>query len=83
MGSLKKVEQEVTNFKTQRVVRLKDTDAAGIIFFANYFIFAHETYELFLEEIGYSARRIIQEESFLLSIVHANDTAGRRDHHCP
>jgi 1,4-dihydroxy-2-naphthoyl-CoA hydrolase len=71
MGSLKKVEQEVTNFKTQRVVRLKDTDAAGVIFFANYFIFAHETYELFLEEIGYSPRRIIQQESFLLPIVHA------------
>ena len=61
----------MTNFKTQRVVRLRDTDAAGVIFFANYFIFAHETYELFLEEIGYSPRRIIQQESFLLPIVHA------------
>jgi 1,4-dihydroxy-2-naphthoyl-CoA hydrolase len=68
---LKKVEQEVTSFKTRRVVRLRDTDAAGVIFFVNYFNFAHETYELFLEEIGYSPRRIIQQESFLLPIVHA------------
>jgi len=50
---------------------LKDTDAAGVIFFVNYFVFAHETYELFLEEIGYSLRRIIEQESFLLPIVHA------------
>jgi 1,4-dihydroxy-2-naphthoyl-CoA hydrolase len=65
------VEQEVTSFKTRRVVRLRDTDAAGVIFFVNYFNFAHETYELFLKEIGYSPRRIIQQESFLLPIVHA------------
>ena len=61
----------MTSFKTRRVVRLRDTDAAGVIFFVNYFNFAHETYELFLEEIGYSPRRIIQQESFLLPIVHA------------
>jgi 1,4-dihydroxy-2-naphthoyl-CoA hydrolase len=67
----KKVEQQVTSFKTRRVVRLRDTDAAGVIFFVNYFNFAHETYELFLEEIGYSPRRVIQQESFLLPIVHA------------
>jgi len=68
---LKKVEQEVTSFKIRRVIRLKDTDAAGTVFFLNYFVFAHETYELFLEEIGYSLRRIIEQESFLLPIVHA------------
>ena len=61
----------MTSFKTQRVIRLRDTDAAGVIFFVNYFVFAHETYELFLQEIGYSLRRIIQQESFLLPIVHA------------
>ena len=61
----------MTSFKTLRVVRLRDTDAAGVIFFVNYFNFAHETYELFLEEIGYSPRRIFQQESFLLPIVHA------------
>ena len=61
----------MTSFETRRVIRLKDTDAAGVIFFVNYFVFAHETYELFLEEIGYSLRRIIEQESFLLPIVHA------------
>jgi 1,4-dihydroxy-2-naphthoyl-CoA hydrolase len=67
----KKVEQEVTSFKARRVIRLKETDAAGTLFFLNYFVFAHEAYELFLEEIGYSLRRIIEQESFLLPIVHA------------
>lgn len=59
------------SFKTRRVIRLKDTDAAGTVFFLNYFVLAHETYELFLEKIGYSLHRIIQQESFLLPIVHA------------
>ena len=59
------------SFETRRVIRLKDVDAAGVIFFVNLFVFAHEAYELFLEEIGYSLRRIIGEESFLLPIVHA------------
>lgn len=63
--------QKMTGFQTRRVIRLKDVDAAGVIFFVNYFVFAHETYELFLEEIGYSLRRIIGQESFLLPIVHA------------
>ena len=61
----------MTSFKIRRVIRLKDTDAAGTVFFLNYFVFAHETYELFLEEIGYSLRTIIERESFLLPIVHA------------
>ena len=61
----------MTSFQTRRVIRLKDVDAAGVIFFVNHFVFAHETYELFLEEIGYSLRRIIGHESFLLPIVHA------------
>ncbi|HID71598.1 MAG TPA: acyl-CoA thioesterase [Thermoplasmata archaeon] len=61
----------MTNFQTRRVVRLKDVDAAGVIFFVNHLVFAHEAYELFLEEIGYSLRGIIGHESFLLPIVHA------------
>ena len=61
----------MTSFQTRRVIRLKDVDAAGVVFFVNHFVFAHETYELFLEEIGYSLRRIIGKESFLLPIVHA------------
>lgn len=61
----------MTSFKARRVIRLKETDAAGTLFFLNYFVFAHEAYELFLEEIGYSLRRIIEQESFLLPIVHA------------
>ena len=61
----------MTSFKTQRVIRFRDTDAAGMIFFVNYFNFAHETYELFLQEIDYSLKNIIEQESFLLPIVHA------------
>ena len=61
----------MTSFQTRRVIRLKDVDAAGVIFFVNLFVFAHETYELFLEEIGSSLWTIIGQESFLLPIVHA------------
>ena len=39
-------------FSHEFTVKLKDTDAAGVVFFASYFTIAHDVYELALEEIG-------------------------------
>jgi len=50
---------------------MQDTDAAGIIFFTSQFEFAHETYELFLESVGFSFADALEKEQFLLPIVHA------------
>ncbi len=52
-------------------VRLPDTDAAGILFFGNYFRLAHDAYEAFMESIGFSLRYIVQEADFLVLIAHA------------
>ncbi len=54
-----------------RTVRLQDTDAAGILFFANWFIFAHEAYEKMMEDIGIGFARLFETESYIVPIVHA------------
>ncbi|MEE8405217.1 MAG: hypothetical protein V3S17_07475 [candidate division Zixibacteria bacterium] len=33
--------------------QVHDTDAAGVIYFANFYRMAHSTYEAFMESIGY------------------------------
>ena len=52
-------------------VRLPDTDAAGILFFGNYFKLAHDAYESFVKSIGFGLEYIIREADFLILIAHA------------
>jgi len=52
-------------------VKLQHTDSAGLLFFANQLVFAHEAYESFMEELGVSFRSMLKRESFLIPIVHA------------
>jgi YbgC/YbaW family acyl-CoA thioester hydrolase len=58
-------------FRHTVIVNMQDTDAAGFLFFANQFVFAHVTYERFLESIGFSFAEALDREIFLLPIVHA------------
>jgi len=58
-------------YNYSRTVRLQDTDAAGILFFANWFIFAHEAYERMMNEIGFGFARLFEKESYIIPIVHA------------
>jgi len=55
----------------ESAVRLPDTDAAGILYFGNYFTVAHDAYEAFLASIGFSFAYIISEADFLILIAHA------------
>lgn len=57
-------------YRYEAVVRLKDTDAAGVIYFANVFALAHECYEAFLDE-HVSLGRLLGEEKYTAPIVHA------------
>ena len=51
-------------------VRLHHTDAAGILFFANLFIIAHECYETFLDpEVNFYF--MFNEKELMMPIVHA------------
>jgi len=52
-------------------VRLSDTDAAGILFFGNYFKIAHEAYEIFMESIDFSLAYVLDKAEALVLIVHA------------
>jgi 1,4-dihydroxy-2-naphthoyl-CoA hydrolase len=56
-------------YKTQ--IRLHDTDAAGIIFFANQFKIIHDAYELLLEKFGFSFPAMFKGGKYFLPIVHA------------
>ena len=55
--------------KTQ--IRLHDTDAAGILFFAHQFELIHDAYELLLEKLGFGFPTMLTKRSYFLPIVHA------------
>jgi len=57
-------------FKMNSSVRLSDSDAAGILFFGNYFRLAHDAYEAFMESIGFSLSDMITKADFLILIAH-------------
>ncbi len=56
-------------YKTQ--IRLHDTDAAGLIFFANQLKIVHDAYELLLEKFGFSFPQMLKGGKYFLPIVHA------------
>lgn len=58
-------------FACETVVRLFDTDAAGLHFFGAQFRFAHEALENFLEHIGQPIGAIIRNRDVLYPVVHA------------
>jgi len=58
-------------FETQVDVKLHDTDAAGLLYFANYFRIAHTAYEEFMESVGCGLDRIIGAADYLILIAHA------------
>jgi len=51
-------------------IRLHDTDAAGILFFANQLKIVHDVYEQFMTRIDFPFRRRFEERDFYLPIVH-------------
>lgn len=57
-------------YEYKRVVRMADTDATGVIYFANVQKIAVEAFEDFLHKNGYSLDEMIREGDFLVPIVH-------------
>jgi 1,4-dihydroxy-2-naphthoyl-CoA hydrolase len=51
-------------------VRLKDTDATGVLYFSEQFRMALEAFEEFLKDRGFSLKQLL-ESSYLMPIVHA------------
>ncbi len=57
-------------FTFQMRVKLQDTDATGVLYFAEQFRMAQEVFEEFLKEKGFSLKQVLSSE-YLLPIVHA------------
>lgn len=60
------------SFIYQRTVRFQDTDAAGVVYFANVLAICHEAYEASLEESGIDLKRFFQGKEIAFPIAHAD-----------
>ncbi len=61
----------MSTFTYTTKIRLHDTDAAGILFFAHQFSIVHDAYEQLLEKLGFSFSTMLTKRSYFLPIVHA------------
>lgn len=56
----------------QRTVRFHDTDAAGVVYFANVLAMCHEAYEQSLTASGINLKLFFTASDFAIPIVHAS-----------
>jgi len=54
-----------------RTVRFQDTDAAGVVYFANVLAMCHEAYEALLATSGINVKTFFSGSDFAVPIVHA------------
>ena len=57
-------------FEYKTTVRMFNTDAAGISFFASAFLYAHECYEAFMDD-HLPLGKMLEDGEYLVPIVHA------------
>ena len=62
---------ESKQFTYHSTVKLRDTDAAGLLFFSNIFNITHDAYEAFMDHAGVGIGEFIKEKKYMLPIVHA------------
>ena len=60
------------SFTYQRTVRFQDTDAAGVVYFANILSICHEAYEESLEASGINLKTFFCHSSLAFPIVHSS-----------
>lgn len=58
-------------FETKTIIKLHDTDAAGVTFFVNYFRIAHTAFEALMHSVGFGLDYIIGSAEFLILIARA------------
>lgn len=58
-------------FSHLRTIRFQDTDAAGVVYFANALSICHEAYEASLAAAGIDLKSFFRGESIAVPIVHA------------
>lgn len=58
-------------FTCPYTVRLRDTDAAGLLYFTEQLRIAHETFEAYFASRGHSLADYLRSAAYLLPVVHA------------
>jgi 1,4-dihydroxy-2-naphthoyl-CoA hydrolase len=64
--------EEIMGFIYYRVVRFKDTDAAGVVYFSNILSICHEAYEESLAASGINIKDFFTKPVIAFPIVHAS-----------
>ena len=59
-------------FSYTRTVRFQDTDAAGVVYFANVLAMCHEAYEESLAASGINLKAFFSNPSVVFPIIHAS-----------
>lgn len=59
-------------FNYSRTIRFQDTDAAGVVYFANVLAICHEAYEESLAASGINLKSFFSNPSVAIPIVHAS-----------
>lgn len=59
-------------FTHKRTVRFQDTDAAGVVYFANVLSICHEAYEASLAASGINLQSFFKNSEAAIPIVHAS-----------
>lgn len=60
------------SFRYQRVVHFRETDGAGVVYFANILSLFHEAYEASLMAVGVDLRTFFGSPSLAVPIVHSS-----------
>ena len=58
-------------YRHETRIRLADTDAAGVLYFASLLRIAHEAYEAWFESAGLPIATVMRDRTYALPIVHA------------
>ena len=58
-------------FTYLRKIRVQDTDATGVLYFANQLQIGLEAFEEYMHTQGLKVGKMIMEKNFLIPIVHA------------
>lgn len=59
------------SFTNQIQIKFHEADPAGIMYFANIFSLAHDTFELFIQKAGYSWNEWFKQNKYIIPIRHA------------
>ncbi|MBE9225899.1 acyl-CoA thioesterase [Phormidium sp. LEGE 05292] len=59
-------------FTYSRTIRFQDTDAAGVVYFANVLAICHEAYEESLNVSNINLQQFFRNDDFAIPIVHAS-----------